>query len=308
MTKTGIIYCPYHKPFSSPARRWEKIAAALAAKGLQYDMIQSERADSVERHVNMLLNNGYDTIIVAGGDSALNDAVNCIMRQEKEVRERTTLGVIPNGVMNDFASFWGFSYGNLEHVAESIARRRIRKVDVGCIRYKNKEAEACSRYFLNCINIGLLAGIQKLRQQARRRLWSRKLALLTSVLLVTFLKKFFRVTYTINYTREEQRISTMCIGSACGYGQTPNAVPYNGLLDVTVVRHSAMSEGFGALYLFVRGKILNHKRIMPYRSHCVELEVPKSTPVSIDGHPMDTPYGAFTVTVQQEEINFIIEA
>lgn len=307
MKNIGVIYCPNHRPFVSPAKRWEKIASSLDSHGLQYDMVQSERAGSVERLVSMLLNNGYENIIIAGGDSALNDAVNCLMKAERRIREKVALGVIPNGVMNDFASFWGFSYDNIDHAVESIVQNRIRKIDVGCIRYTNKNAETKSRFFINCINIGLLAGIQKLRQQTRRMLWSRKLSYMMSAVLLLFVKQFFKISYTINYVSEEHSINTLCIGNACGYGQTPNAVPYNGLLDIMVVRHSAISEILGGLYLFARGKILNHKRIMPYRSRLVELELPKHIPVSIDGHPMETPCGKCCVSVMQEEVNFIIE-
>lgn len=308
MKNIGIIYCPTYRPFTSPAKRWEKIAAALEANGLRnYDMIQSESAGSVERLVNMLIANGYETIVIAGGDSALNDAVSCLMKVERRVRERVALGVIPNGVMNDFASFWGFRYDDIQHAVASIAQRRIRKVDVGCILYKNNRNEACTRYFLNCVNVGLLASIQRLRQNTRRHLGSRKLSFVLSAVMMLFQKKFFRVSYTINDQNEEHRISTLCIGSAYGYGQTPNAVPYNGMLDVTVVRHSAMSEILGGLYLFARGKILNHKRIMSYRTRNIELETSKTTPFSIDGHPMDTPSGACRVTVLLEEVNFIIE-
>ncbi len=307
MKNIGIIYCPNQRLFSTPAKRWAKIAAALDAHGVKYDMVQSESADSVGRLFMMLQNNGYDTVVIAGGDSALNDAVNCLMKVEKCQREKVALGVIPNGMMNDFASFWGFTYKDIDTAVASIVERRVRKVDAGVMRYRDKHNEDKCRYFLNCVNVGLLAGIQRLRQQTRRRLWSRKLSFVISALLMLFIKKFFRVTYTINFMKEEHRVSTMCIGSAYGYGQTPNAVPYSGMLDVTVVRHSAVSELIGAMYLFARGEILNYKRIMPYRSRSVELEVPKGTPVSIDGHPMDTPCGPFRVSVEQEEINFIIE-
>lgn len=307
MKNIGIIYCPQHRPFVSVAKRREKIVEALEKYGVRYDMIQSESAESVERLVNMLLNNGYETIVIAGGDLALNDAVNCLMKAEKHVRERVVLGVIPNGVMNDFASFWGLSYDDIDHAVVSVATRRIRKVDVGCIYYKDKTETERNRFFLNSINIGLLAGIQKLRQQTRRMLWSRKLSFLLPAVMMAFIKKIFKVTYRINFVQETHRISTMCVGSAHGYGQTPNAVPYNGMLDITVVRHSAMSEIMGGLYLFARGKILNHKRVMPYRSHCVEIDIPKGIPVSIDGHPMEMQRGSVSISVIQEEINFIIE-
>lgn len=307
MKNLGIIYCPSHKPFTSPKKRWAKIATALEEQGLKYDMIQSERADSVERLVTMLLSNKYETIIIAGGDSALNDAVNSIMKAEKHIRDNVALGVIPNGIMNDFASFWGFSYNNIEQAVASIAQHRIRKIDVGYIRYTNKKAEKKNRFFLNCVNIGLLAGIQKLKQQTRRRLWSRKLTFIVSAIMLLFVKKIFKISYTINFIQREHRISTACIGSAYGYGQTPNAVPYNGLLDITMVHHSPMSEILGGLYLFARGKILNHKRITPYRSRDIEATIAKGTPVTVDGHPMETPYGTFYITVQHEELNFIIE-
>ena len=149
--KIGIIYCPTHRPFSSSGKRWELIAASLDKYGVEYDMMQSEERQSVERLVMMLINNNYKTIVIAGGDAALNDAANCIMRQEKQVRENIVLGVIPNGTMNDFAAFWGLTYKDIEKSVRSIKQHRIRSIDVGCVRYKNREGEKCSRYFLNCV-------------------------------------------------------------------------------------------------------------------------------------------------------------
>ena len=114
MFKTGIIYCPYHRPFISVQKRWRKIKECLDSYGIQYDMVQSEERQSVERLVMMMLNNGYDTIIIIGGDSALSEAANCFMKVEKQTRERVALGIIPNGTMNDFARFWGFYYEKIE--------------------------------------------------------------------------------------------------------------------------------------------------------------------------------------------------
>lgn len=59
---------------------------------------------------------------------------------------------------------------------------------------------------------------------------------------------------------------TVCVGNASGYGQTPNAVPYNGLLDVSVVYHPEMTQLMEGIYLFVKGKFLNHRSVHPYRT------------------------------------------
>jgi diacylglycerol kinase family enzyme len=107
-------------------KRWERLRHILDAKGVSYDMVQSEHADSVGRLVKMLIGNGYKTIIIMGGDSALNDAVNCLMREEKRVRDEIVLGVVPNGVMNDFARFFDFDEDNDAQTVNWLMKRRVR--------------------------------------------------------------------------------------------------------------------------------------------------------------------------------------
>lgn len=101
---------------------------------------------------------------------------------------------------------------------------------------------------------------------------------------------------------------TVCIGNASGYGQTPNAVPYNGLLDVSVVYHPEMTQLIEGIYLLITGKFLNHHSVHPYRTNEVVVNEAVRAMVSVDGRLMKTPVGPFKVTVEQEVINFLIPA
>ena len=139
--KWGLLYCPRGGWRSN--KRWEKIEKVLRQQGVDYDFVQSENQKSVERLVKMFVNNGYKTIVIVGGDSALNDAVNCLMQMNEEERDQVALGVIPNGLMNDFAHFWGFDDSNIEQTVGWLKKRRIRKIDLGCIRYTNKKGDKC---------------------------------------------------------------------------------------------------------------------------------------------------------------------
>ena len=244
--------------------------------------------------------------MIIGGDSALNDAVNSLMQVDKATRDSVALGVIPNGLMNDFAHFWGLKEGEIETTIKSLKKRRIRKIDLGYIRYNNKKGEICRRYFLNCINIGLIATIMNLRRQTRRLFGSRTLSFIFSLILLIFQRLEYKMRLKINEDVLERSIMTICIGNATGYGQTPNAVPYNGLLDVSVVYHPEMAQLFEGIYLFLRGKFLNHRSVHPYRTRKIELSDISRAQIGIDGRPMNTPRGAFTVEVEQEVINFII--
>ena len=302
--KWGLLYCPRGGWRSN--KRWEKIKKVLRDQKVDYDFVQSENQKSVERLVKMFVNNGYKTIVIVGGDSALNDAVNCLMQLNEEERNEVALGVIPNGLMNDFAHFWGFDDSNVEQTVAWLKQRRIRKIDLGCIRYTNKKGEKCRRYFLNCINVGFIAAIMNLRRQTHPFFGSRTLSFVFSFILMIFQRLDYKMHIKINSDVIKRRVMTMCIGNATGYGQTPNGVPYNGLLDVSVVYHPQITQLFEGIYLFVKGKFLNHKSVHPYRTREVEVVEASHALIGIDGRLMNTPVGEYKVTVIQEVINFLI--
>lgn len=298
----GVLYCP--KGRNDKQRL--KVQRVLDEQQVEYDFVQSESQGSVDRLVKMLINNGYKTIVIVGGDSALNDAVNCLMQVDAQKREHIVLGVIPNGMMNDFAHFWNFKDGNVEQSVRWLKERRVRKIDLGCLRYKNKEGDSCHRYFLNCVNVGLVATIMNLRRQTHHYFVSRTLSFLFSFILLIFQRLEYKMHLKINSDEVNRKVMTVCVGNAHGYGQTPNAVPYNGLLDVSVVYHPEMAQLFEGIYLFVRGKFLNHHSVHPYRTRKVEVLETSQALVSVDGRPIKTPIGSFTVSVEQEVINFLI--
>ena len=301
-TRWGILYCPKGKG----SKQREKIQRVLDERSVQYDFVQSESSGSVERLVTMLIHNGYKTIIIVGGDSALNDAVNCLMNEEKQVRDSIALGVIPNGVLNDFARYWDFKEGNLEQTVDWLIKHRVRAIDLGCIRYQNKQGEQCHRYFMNCINIGLIADVMNLRRQTRSLLGSKTLSFIVSIFLMIFHRMDYKMHVRINSDEVNRKVMTMCIGSGPGYGQTPSAVPYNGMLDVSMVYHTEILQVFAGLWLLITGRFLNHRAVHPYRTHEVMVEEAKHALVGVDGRLLGTIEGAYRITVEQEVINFLI--
>ena len=301
----GIVYCPKSNALR-PQKYWERIERSLQANGVEYDYVQSENSASVSRLVKMFINTGYKTIVIVGGDSALNDTVNCLMQADSQLRGEISLGLIPNGLMNDFAHFWNMREGEEEHIIKALKKRRVKKLDLGCMRYTNKDGEACRRYFLNCVNIGFIAAIMNLRRKTRRLFGSRTLSFLFSFALLIFQRLDYKMHLKINTDVIKRKVMTVCVGNSLGYGQTPNAVPYNGQLDVSVVYHPEMTQLFEGIYLFLRGKFLNHKSVHPYRTKKVEVFTAEHAMVGIDGRLMKTPVGKFTLAIEPESINFLL--
>ena len=183
-SRWGIIYCP-KEGVRHIHKEWEAIRSYLGEKGVLYDFVQSEGPKSVERLAAMLASNGYTTIIIVGGDAALNRALNGILSQGDEVRRRVSLGVIPNGWGNDFAHFWGFEEDDYKQTIDWLVKGRVRKVDVGyCV--SEKLGEDRPRFFLNCVNVGLVANIMNIKHKTRRFWGMLTLSHLASMFLLLF--------------------------------------------------------------------------------------------------------------------------
>ena len=155
----GIVYVP-RAGVSNSLKRWNQIREYLEFRKVKYDVVQSGGEGSIERITRMLIDSGHQTIVVVGGDEALNDAINAIMFSPREIRQNLCLGIVPNGIGNDFASYWGLEVDNYKKAIHSIIEAKTKKIDVGYCSYQENGLERV-RYFLMSVNIGL--GAQAIR-------------------------------------------------------------------------------------------------------------------------------------------------
>jgi YegS/Rv2252/BmrU family lipid kinase len=257
----------------------------MESRGVLFDYLQSERYGSVERLARMLANNGYQTIVVVGGDGAINDAVNGIMTSSAENKDKIALGIIPNGIGNDFAQYWGLDKDDYKQAVDWIINRRLRKIDVGRVGFSN--GEMCgTRYFVNAMYIGLGARIVWISNGTRRFWGMQWLSFVSSMFLLLFERTMHRMHLKINGEHIRDTIMTVCIGSARGYGLTPSAVPYNGWLDVSVIYRPELWQLFKGLWMLLQGRILNHKMVKPYRTRKVKILRAQNAALSLDGRQM----------------------
>ena len=300
----GIIYNP-KAGTRKVQKRWEEIRGYIESRGVDFDYVHSEGYGSVERLARTLANNGYRTIVVVGGDGALNDALNGILSSSVEQKTDIALGVIPNGIGNDFARFWDIGFDDYKKAVDTIINRRTRLVDVGFCSYHTGEKHE-RRYFLNAVNIGLGARVVNITN-ATRRFWGAKvIAFLASMFLVLFERKQFRTHLKVNGEHIRGRVMTVCVGSARGYGLTPNAVPYNGWLDVSVVYQPEFWQGFMGLWMLLQGRILNHKMVKPYRTRKVKVLRAQNAMVSLDGRRILPKGFPLEIGILPENIKMII--
>lgn len=304
LNRWGIIYNP--KAGSRKAqKRWTKIREYMESKNVMFDYVQSEGFGSVERLSRTLANNGYRTIVVVGGDGAINDAVNGIMHSDVANKNDIALGIIPNGIGNDFAKYWGLDSDDYKGAVDVLINRRLRRVDVGVFNYFNGD-EHISRYFLNAVYMGLGARIVMITNETKRFWGIPLISYLSSLVLVAFERKLHRTHLKLNDEHIRGRIMAVAIGSCRGYGLTPSAVPYNGWLDVSVIYRPQLRELISGLWMMQQGRLLNHKIVKPYRTKSVKILRAQNAEVSIDGRLWTDKNYPVEVTIEPEALTLII--
>lgn len=300
-SRWGIIYCPKEGKTGSQ-KHWMAIRKYLKEKEVHYDFVQSEDKESVERLAEMLAVNGYTTIVVVGGDAALYRALNGLMAVDAERLAQISFGVIPYGWANDFARFWGLSEDDYKKAVDTILTHRVRRVDIGYCQCEGVPR----RYFLNCVNVGLVANIMSIKHKTQRFWGMRSLSFFSSMFLL-FFQRMERVMHLkVNQDEINRKVMTVCVGNAWGYGQTPSSVPYNGWLDVSVVSHPELTKMLEGLWMLIWGRFLNHKNVKAYRTKKVSILEYNKACVSLDGAVWNGAKGPLEVGILPEALNFII--
>lgn len=282
----------------------------LTSTGIDYDYVQSEGPGSIERLASMMTRAGYGTIVIVGGDSALNHALNGIMNTESPTGRHPALGVIPDGYGNDFARYWDFDPDDFKATINALARHKTRRIDVGTLHVEHASPNRPARklYFLNCVNFGVASAITNLRRKTKSVFGLHAVSYFFSALLLIFQRNNFKFDIKMSGEHVRRNAMSVCVGSARGYGQTPSAVPYNGLLDMTVVSKPPLFRIAQGLWLLFSGRFLSHRGIEVWRTRGYRFDHIDRATLSLDGRVYHHKVKTVEIGIQTEEIEFLINS
>ena len=300
----GVIYNP-KAGRRKAQKRWKVIRDYMDSRGVQYDYVHSEGFGSVERLARTMANNGYRTIVVVGGDGAINDALNGLMTSDVEDKCAVAMGIIPNGIGNDYAKYWGLDQDDYKAAVDVLINGRLRKVDIGVFGYYDGEKHQ-TRYFLNAVYMGLGARIVRITNETRRFWGIPLLSYLSSLLLVAFERKLYRMHLKVNDEHIRGRLMAVAIGSGKGYGLTPSAVPYNGWLDVSLIYRPELRQLISGLWMLQHGRLLNHKTVRPCRTRHIKILRARNAEISLDGRIWFDRHFPIDIKIAHEALTLII--
>ena len=192
-----------------------------------------------------------------------------------------TLGLIPVGTGND----WGRMFGIpliYEGAVQVIREGKQMLHDIGVIDYFNGEEKART-YFINIAGLGFEAVVVKKTNRQKDKGMSNKAIYFYNLLSSLISYRNTPVEITIDGKISRAKVFSINVGNGryCGGGmrQTPDAIPDDGLFDITVIKEMGRIEIIRSLQLLYDGTIMSHPKVDGYRS--TNLKVTSESVLSI---------------------------
>jgi YegS/Rv2252/BmrU family lipid kinase len=267
---------------------WNRIADILKNNGIQFKVKPTERKGHATELTRELIAEGYRKIISIGGDGTLNEIVNGIFTQDHCPSTEIILSLIPVGTGND----WGRMFGIpliYEGAVQVIKEGKLMLHDIGVISYFNGEEKA-KTYFINIAGLGFEAVVVRKTNKQKDKGMSNKAIYFYNLLSSLITYRNTPVDITIDEKTIRAKVFSINVGNGryCGGGmrQTPDALPDDGLFDITVIKEMGRIEIIKSLQLLYNGTIMSHPKVNGYRSNNLKVNSDSLLYIEADGESL----------------------
>ncbi len=286
---------------------WNIISALLS----KYDIPHVARFTEARRHAILLANegikSGYRKIIVVGGDGTMNEAVNGAFAQKVCPASDITLGMITVGTGNDWGKMFGIPL-DYEEAIRIIKTGKIRLQDAGIVHYYHGTSRQ-KRYFINIAGLGFDAVVVKRTNLSKERGHKGKALYFINLLKSLLLYGHTHTAVEIDGKRIINDVFTISIGigrySGGGMRQTPNAIPDDGLFDITIIKKLRKGEVIMSLKMLYDGSILEHPKIEGYTGKVILIDSDPLIHVEADGESLG--HSPIEFSILPKSINIIYD-
>jgi YegS/Rv2252/BmrU family lipid kinase len=270
---------------------WPEIKNLLEAENFDFDFAITQYQRQAIQLVRQAVENGFRNFISVGGDGTLNEVINGIFMNHMDVAPQIILGVITVGTGND----WGRTHKMPDGYAEMvkvIKKKKLFSHDIGKAKYRFDD-ENKSRYFINIAGMGFDAMVAKrvntLKEKGYRGLMVYMFSLLSSLIQ-------FKPTKLTIFSENEKIYSNstflasigICRFNGGGMKLLPDAIPDDGLFDLTIIRKVARIKVLANIKNVFDGSFVKLKEVERFRakSFTVVSDPPHALNLETDGESL----------------------
>ena len=247
MTETNNKWLVVVNPKASvgkSGRDWPAIKQLLIQEGIVFDDILTEYPrHAIEIVRNAIVEKGYRKFISVGGDGTNNEIINGIFTQDIVPTTEITMAAIPIGTGNDWRRTFDIPL-EYDKVVKIIKAGHIFMHDIGKLTYYNN-GDPKIRYFLNAAGSGLDENICRSTNIMKQQGKEGTVRYLLSTVKCLLKYHYVHVKIAIDDQMViEDDVLSLSIGNCKyvggGMKMMRDAIPNDGLLDITAVRKLAV--------------------------------------------------------------------
>lgn len=257
----------------------------LKHAGITFDYKVTKFAGHAIKIAKMFAEKHYQNFIVLGGDGTMSEVINGIFSANIENTSSLKIALIPRGTGNDWGRFWGLTR-DYKHSIDVFLKGKLQSIDIGKVEY-NMEGEQETHFFINSVGLGLDAAVVNLTHRLKEIFGSHSFMYTVALLGAVFNYKAHKVIIRSKEKSINENMFTMNIANGCysggGMKQTPNALPYDGLLDVMMAKKPNFFDIIGALRRLFNGKLLEHPIILSFQTQNLEVMCDDNALLEADG-------------------------
>lgn len=239
-----------------------------------------------------LVENGYDQILVLGGDGTLSETINGIMRAHitPEQRAKICVGLMPRGTGNDWGRYWHLTR-NYRQSLDRFFNGTAHPIDIGCVTYY-RNGEEHHRYFINSVGFGIDSLCCKLATDLKPYIGSHHVNYFFGLLLALISHKPMHMRLVADgQTIVNQPLFTMNIGngpySGGGIQQNPTADPTDGTFQSIFVEPPTLSDILHAIPRLFNGQLTQLSFVHSFAGKDIEIDCREHLRFEADGILMD---------------------
>jgi YegS/Rv2252/BmrU family lipid kinase len=304
-TKWTLIVNP-HAGGMTGEKDLPKIQSLLHGAAIQYDLMLSEYPGHIIQLTKEAIELGSRKFIVVGGDGTLNEVVNGVFLQNICLPEEVLLGMIPVGTGNDWIKTFGVPSSYSEAIA-LLKNQRTLFQDLGKLSYSEDGGKKC-RYFSNMAGFGFDAMVAQKANLMKAKGRSGLLVYLQSLIWAFGQYKTRKVKLLFDDNTVEDLIFSVsvAIGKFNGGGmmQAPDAVPTNGVFDVTIIKDIGLWGILSNIAGLYSGKYVRDYRVLCFKTKTLHISAENPLSAEVDGESLGQ--SQFKIEILPQKLQVIV--
>jgi diacylglycerol kinase (ATP) len=257
----------------------------LKHTGIQFDYKVTKFAGHAIKIAKYFAEQQYKNFLILGGDGTMSEVINGIFSANIKDTSSLKFALIPRGTGNDWGRFWGLTR-DYKHSIDVFLKGKLQPIDIGKVDY-DMEGDKETHFFINSVGFGLDATVVNITHRLKEIFGSHSFMYTVSLLSAVFTYKAHKVNILYSDKTIQESMFTMNIANGCysggGMKQTPDALPYDGLLDVMMAKKPTFIDIIGALRRLFNGKLLEHPVILSFQTESLNVICDDNALIEADG-------------------------